>query len=164
MKMAKIQTPMKSLMLWLRSFDIFSWLLVNTVPITNTATEYRCHQRKVYIIYKLTIKSFKIWIIIPMSFADKEKEYGCWYHGNEQCWNESWRHVSNSFFNISMTINFSGWVLWSSGEGQARIGKGWPLRGKASKLKPEPRAYIKVGHLRVNIGYLKATLVHIRVS
>ena len=29
--------------------------------------------------------------------------------------------------------------------GQARIGKGWPLRRKASKLKPEPRAYIKVG-------------------
>ena len=104
MKMAKIQTPMKSLMLWLRSFDIFVWLLVNTVPITNTATEYRCHQRKVYIICKLTIKSFKIWIIIPMSFADKEKEYGCWYHGNEQCWNESWRHVSNSFFNTSMTF------------------------------------------------------------
>ena len=30
--------------------------------------------------------------------------------------------------------------LWSSGEGQARIGKGWPPRRKASKLKPEPRA------------------------
>ena len=36
-------------------------------------------------------------------------------------------------------------ILWSSGEGQARIGKGWPLRRKASKLKPEPRAYTKVG-------------------
>ena len=35
-------------------------------------------------------------------------------------------------------------ILWSSGEGQARIGKGWPLRPKAWKLKPEPRAYIKV--------------------
>ena len=35
--------------------------------------------------------------------------------------------------------------LWSSGEGQARIGKGWPSRWKASKLKPEPRAYTKVG-------------------
>ena len=35
--------------------------------------------------------------------------------------------------------------LWSSGECQARISKGWPLRRKASKLKPEPRAYIKVG-------------------
>ena len=35
--------------------------------------------------------------------------------------------------------------MWSSGEGQARIGKGWQSRQKASKLKPEPRAYIKVG-------------------
>ena len=41
-------------------------------------------------------------------------------------------------------------LLWSSGEGQARIGKGWPLRWKASKLKPEPRAYTKVG--REDIG------------
>ena len=32
-----------------------------------------------------------------------------------------------------------------SGKGQARMGKGWPLRQKASKLKPLPRAYIKVG-------------------
>ena len=30
-------------------------------------------------------------------------------------------------------------------EAQARIGKGWPLRQKASKLKALPRAYIKVG-------------------
>ena len=36
-------------------------------------------------------------------------------------------------------------VLWSSGKGQARIGKGWQSRRKASKLKPLPRAYIKVG-------------------
>ena len=35
--------------------------------------------------------------------------------------------------------------LWSSGEGQARIDKGWPVRRKASMLKPEPRAYTKVG-------------------
>ena len=37
------------------------------------------------------------------------------------------------------------YILWSSGKGQARIGKGWPLRWKASKLKPLPRAYTKVG-------------------
>ena len=36
-------------------------------------------------------------------------------------------------------------LLWSSGKGQARIGKGWLSRWKASKLKPEPRAYTKVG-------------------
>ena len=35
--------------------------------------------------------------------------------------------------------------LWSSGKGQARIGKGWPSRQKASKLKLLPRAYTKVG-------------------
>ena len=35
-------------------------------------------------------------------------------------------------------------ILCSSGEGQERIGKGWPLRWKASKLKPKPRAYTKV--------------------
>ena len=89
MKMAKIQTPIKILMLWLRSFDILFWLLVKIVPITNTTTEYRRQQRKVHIINNLTIKGFKIWVIIPMSFADKEKEYGCWYHGKEQCWNKS---------------------------------------------------------------------------
>jgi len=33
-------------------------------------------------------------------------------------------------------------MLWSSGKGQARKGKGWLLRRKASKLKPLPRAYI----------------------
>ena len=36
-------------------------------------------------------------------------------------------------------------ILWSSGKGQARIGKGWQSRRKALKLKPLPRAYIKVG-------------------
>ena len=36
-------------------------------------------------------------------------------------------------------------ILWSSGKGQARIGKGWQSRRKASKLKPLPRAYTKVG-------------------
>ena len=36
-------------------------------------------------------------------------------------------------------------LLWSSGKGQARMSKGWPARRKASKLKPLPRAYIKVG-------------------
>ena len=35
--------------------------------------------------------------------------------------------------------------LWSYCEAQARIGKGWPSRQKASKLKALPRAYIKVG-------------------
>ena len=30
-------------------------------------------------------------------------------------------------------------------EAQARIGKGWQSRRKASKLKALPRAYIKVG-------------------
>ena len=32
-----------------------------------------------------------------------------------------------------------------SGKSQAMIGEGWPSRRKASKLKPLPRAYIKVG-------------------
>ena len=32
-----------------------------------------------------------------------------------------------------------------TGKGQARDGKGWPLRRKVLKLKPLPRAYIKVG-------------------
>ena len=41
--------------------------------------------------------------------------------------------------------NLFYFLLWSSGEGQAKIGKGWPLGRKASKLKPEPRAYTKVG-------------------
>ena len=31
------------------------------------------------------------------------------------------------------------------GKGHARIGKGWPLRRKALKLKPLHRAYTKVG-------------------
>ena len=54
----------------------------------------------------------------------------------------------------------NGGVLENSGycEAQARIGKGWPSREKASKLKALPRAYIKVhltlSHLRVTTGYL----------
>ena len=36
-------------------------------------------------------------------------------------------------------------LLWSSGKGQTRICKGWPLRRKALKLKPLHKAYIKVG-------------------
>ena len=36
-------------------------------------------------------------------------------------------------------------VTKSSGKGQARIDKGLPLRRKALKVKPLPRAYIKVG-------------------
>ena len=47
-------------------------------------------------------------------------------------------------------------------QGSARDGQGWPLRRKASKLKPLPRAYIKVGW--VTIGHprvTRATVVHI---
>ena len=36
--------------------------------------------------------------------------------------------------------NIAQMILWSSGKGQARIGKGWQSRWKASKLKPLPRA------------------------
>ena len=50
-------------------------------------------------------------------------------------------YLWDTLFTWSSYVTF----LWSSGEGQARIGKGWPLRQKASKLKPEPRAYTKVG-------------------
>ena len=46
---------------------------------------------------------------------------------------------------VSCHLNFLFYILWSSGKGQARIGKGWPLRRKASKLKPLPRAYTKFG-------------------
>ena len=35
-------------------------------------------------------------------------------------------------------------MLWSSGKGQVRIDKGWPLRRKTLKLEPLPRTYIKV--------------------
>ena len=47
------------------------------------------------------------------------------------------------------------------------MGKGWPLRRKASKLKPLPRAYTKVGchhHYRLIIGYLKATVVRVTLG
>ena len=40
-------------------------------------------------------------------------------------------------------------------DAQARIGKGWPSRQKASKLKALPRAYIKVGrHLPTTTRHL----------
>ena len=40
-------------------------------------------------------------------------------------------------------------------EAQARTGKGWPLRRKTLKLKPLPRAYIKVGcHPPPTTGHL----------
>ena len=36
-------------------------------------------------------------------------------------------------------------LYWNNCEAQARIGKGWQSRQKASKLKALPRAYIKIG-------------------
>ena len=56
-----------------------------------------------------------------------------------------WPVASSASGHWAFDHNTDPTILWSSGEGQARIGKGWPLRRKASKLKPEPRAYIKVG-------------------
>ena len=44
---------------------------------------------------------------------------------------------------IAMQLLCFQWSVYC--EAQARIGKGWPLRRKASKLKALPRAYIKVG-------------------
>ena len=44
-----------------------------------------------------------------------------------------------------LNLSAFNFILWSSGKGQARIGKGWQSRRKASKLKPLPRAYTKVG-------------------
>ena len=47
-----------------------------------------------------------------------------------------------------------------SGKGQARIDKGWQLRRKASKLKPLPRAYIKVGcHLPTTTTHPPISLI-----
>ena len=48
--------------------------------------------------------------------------------------------------------------MWSSGKGQARIGKGWPSRRKATKLKPLLRAYTKVGCWYIRSGYHVETL------
>ena len=58
----------------------------------------------------------------------------------------SWSLTINLFkttFHLDFSLLKQKW--WSSGKGQARMGKRWPLRRKASKLKPLPRAYIKVG-------------------
>ena len=52
-------------------------------------------------------------------------------------------HFSRLHLKIMIKIYLT--KLWSSGKGQARIGKGWQSRWKASKLKPLPRAYTKVG-------------------
>ena len=55
-------------------------------------------------------------------------------------------HIGHGPYHICYAcMIFIKYLLWSSGEGQARIGKGWQSRPKASKIKPEPRAYIKVG-------------------
>ena len=54
-----------------------------------------------------------------------------------------WTYLA--YQNLGRVFKLLEKLLWSSGEGQARIGKGWQSRQKASKLKPEPRAYIKVG-------------------
>ena len=50
------------------------------------------------------------------------------------------------FFHLGNLVSpFLSIFLWSSGKGQARIGKGWQSRRKASKLEPLPRAYTKFG-------------------
>ena len=46
-----------------------------------------------------------------------------------------WVHVYSDFCEAQARVR----------QGRARKGKGWPLRQKASKLKPLPRAYTKVG-------------------
>ena len=85
-----------------------------------------------------------------------------------------WNNIQNSVFGFSKHSRFLKFVIeslklnwkkpgyrnqsvpWKTGptfltsmlvscEAQARIGTGWPSRQKASKLKPLPRAYIKVG-------------------
>ena len=49
------------------------------------------------------------------------------------------------WIDVWLAIDFFTKEVWSSGKGQARIGKGWLSRWKASKLEPLPRAYTKVG-------------------
>ena len=50
-------------------------------------------------------------------------------------------------------------------EAQARVRQGSARIGKALKLKPLPRAYIKVScHLRVTIGILRVTVGHPMVT
>ena len=46
-----------------------------------------------------------------------------------------WVHVYSDFCEAQARVR----------QGRARKGKGWPVRQKASKLKPLPRAYTKVG-------------------
>ena len=49
----------------------------------------------------------------------------------------------------------------SSGKGQARMGKGWPLRQKVLKLKPLHRAYTKVQHVpRLELSVVRTVPHH----
>jgi len=58
-------------------------------------------------------------------------------------WDTRWTERTTLISMKSLFLDqVSIFILWSSGKGQARKGKGWLLRRKASKLKPLPRAYI----------------------
>ena len=60
-------------------------------------------------------------------------------------WDTRWTERTTLISMKSLFLDqVSIFILRSSGKGQARKGKGWLLRRKASKLKPLPRAYIKV--------------------
>ena len=50
-------------------------------------------------------------------------------------------------------------LIWL--EAQARIGKGWPSRRKASKLKALPRAYTKIGCVRACGSKLALAIIYI---
>ena len=57
----------------------------------------------------LTVKSFKIRVVTPFNFADKEEKYCCCYHGYEQCWKMS-LHKERQF-RIGFHIHFFWQVL-----------------------------------------------------
>ena len=53
--------------------------------------------------------------------------------------------IHSAFITLSVVTCAAAMLLLNYCEAQARIGKGWPSRRKASKLEALPRAYTKVG-------------------
>ena len=68
--------------------------------------EMRTHSLEI-----LTVKSFKIRVVTPFNFANKEEKYCCCYHGYEQCY----IYIKFQFHWINSNIDYHYLLQWQLG-------------------------------------------------
>ena len=133
--------------LWPHGILRFSWILNCRVPFLLTPS--------VVLQLELVVSLVTCVTWVNIQFSTWRHDGPCWLLQNEQLnvghifpaqaacemFHTTFMPMELHWIGIANAIEL---ILWSSGKCQARMGKGWPLRRKASKLKPKPRAYTKV--------------------